>query len=340
LGLGLSQLITDFGRTSALVDSSKFDLAAQTERTTLTREQVLLNVTAAYFGVLRAQALVEVAERTRASRQSLLEQVQGLRDAALRSDLDLSIAKQGVSDADLLLLRARTAVDDGYASLAEAMGASGQERPALSEAFDTPPPPDDLATIQGIATDHNPGLRALADDVASAKKRADAEARDRFPTISAVGFAGVTPQRDPAGAIKQNYAAGGLTLDVPLFQGGRLSAKQNEARLAAESLQERYDSEKNLLLRDVSIAFGNTRTAFENIPVTDQLMRNAQQTLDLTQARYNIGQSSIVDLNQAQLAATQAQIAHEDAVFDYRMQRARLDYETGALAPPAASDKR
>ena len=135
----------------------------------------------------------------------------------------------------------------------------------------------------------------------------------------------MTPQRDPAGTIKQNYAAGGFTLDVPLFQGGRLSAKQNETRLAAESLQQRYDSEKNLLLRDVSIAFGNTRTAFENIAVTDQLVRNARQTLDLTQARYNIGQSSIVDLNQAQLAATQAEIAHQEAIFDYAPEQGDLN---------------
>ena len=332
LGLGLSQLITDFGRTSALVDSSKLDLQAQTERVALTQEQVLLNVTAAYFGVLRAEALVRVADQTRASRQSLLDQVQGLRDAALRSDLDLSIAKQGVADADLLLLRARTAIDDGYASLAEAMGSPSQDRPALNEAFDTPPPPTDLTAVQGLASDHNPALRALADDVAAAQKKADAEARDRYPTINAVGYAGVTPQRDPLGTIKQNYAAGGFTLDVPLFQGGRLSAKQDEARLAAESLQQRYDSEKNILSRDVSIAFGNTRTAFDNISVTDQLVQNARQTLDLTQARYNIGQSSIVDLNQAQLTATQAEIAHEEAIFDYRMQRARLDYETGDLA--------
>ena len=155
--------------------------------------------------------------------------------------------------------------------------------------------------------------------------------------MSAVGYAGVTPQRDPSGVIRSNYAAGGLTLDIPLFSGGRLSGRERQAALKAEALQQTYLDQRNLLARDVSIAFGNARTAFENIAVTDQLQRNAQQTLDLTQARYNIGQSSIVDLNQAQLAATQAQIIHADSLFGYRMQRTLLDFQTGTLAPSAQS---
>ena len=77
------------------------------------------------------------------------------------------------------------------------------------------------------------------------------------------------------------------------------------------------------------IAFGDTQNAFQNIEVTNQLQRNAENTLALTQSLYEIGKSSIVDLNQAQLAATQAEIVHTDSIYGYRAQRALLDYLTG-----------
>ncbi|MHB1207510.1 MAG: TolC family protein [Rhodospirillaceae bacterium] len=334
-GVGASQLITDFGRTSSLVESAKHQLEASRDRTALTEAQVVLNVTQAYFDVLRAQSLLKVAESTRQSRQTLFDQISNLRNAKMRSDLDLSIARQGLADAELLLLRARTGIDNGYADLGEALGSDAGGRPALSDTADIPAPPEDLAALQSLAADRNPALRALAEEVKSAREAAAAEARNGYPTVSAVGYAGVTPQRDPGGTIHSNYLAGGVTLDIPLFAGGRLAAREKQASLKADALQQTYNDRHNVLSRDVNIAFGNARTAFENIGVTDQLQRNAQQTLDLTQARYTIGQSSIVDLNQAQLAATQAQIAHTDALFAYRLQRAVLDYETGALAGPS-----
>jgi outer membrane protein len=335
-GVGASQLITDFGRTSSLVESSQHQLEASRDRTALTEAQVVLNVTQAYFDVLRAQSLLKVAESTLQSRQTLMDQVKNLRDAKMRSDLDLSIAAQGLADGELLLLKARTGIDNGYASLTEALGSQAGGRPALSDTADIPAPPEDLTALQSLAADRNPALRALAEEVKSARAAAAAEARNGYPTIAAVGYAGVTPQRDAAGTIHSTYAAGGLTLDIPLLAGGRLAARERQAGFKAEALQQTYNDRRNVLTRDVNIAFGNTRTAFENIAVTDQLQRNAQQTLNLTQARYSIGQSSIVDLNQAQLTATQAQIAHADALFAYRLQRTVLDYQTGALQTSAA----
>ncbi|MBW8863160.1 MAG: TolC family protein, partial [Acidobacteria bacterium] len=56
----------------------------------------------------------------------------------------------------------------------------------------------------------------------------------------------------------------------------------------------------------------------------------ARQALDLAQARYELGLSSIVELNQAQLAETQAELEAASARYDYQVQNAALAFATGA----------
>jgi outer membrane protein len=60
-------------------------------------------------------------------------------------------------------------------------------------------------------------------------------------------------------------------------------------------------------------------------------VRNAAEAYDLAAARYKIGSSSIVELSQAQLSLTSAQIASSNARYEVLIQQAGLDYETGAL---------
>ena len=74
-GLSIGQMITDFGRTSNLVAMAKLQASAQDQVTETTRAQILLNTSRAYFAVLRAQAVMKVADQTVAARQLVSDQV-------------------------------------------------------------------------------------------------------------------------------------------------------------------------------------------------------------------------------------------------------------------------
>jgi outer membrane protein len=81
----------------------------------------------------------------------------------------------------------------------------------------------------------------------------------------------------------------------------------------------------------VRVAWLKANTAYQRLDLTAQLLQQAAQALDLAQARYDIGLSSIVELSQAQLNRTAAEIANVSARYDYQIQRAILDYQTGTL---------
>jgi outer membrane protein len=101
--------------------------------------------------------------------------------------------------------------------------------------------------------------------------------------------------------------------------------------LKAESDDELLRAAENNIVRDVHIAWLNVNDALEQLRTTQELVQNAAEAYNLAEARYKIGSSSIVELSQAQLNLTSAQITDARARYDVFVQQANLDYQTGAL---------
>jgi outer membrane protein len=120
-------------------------------------------------------------------------------------------------------------------------------------------------------------------------------------------------------------------LNIPVFNGGLYKARQAEADLKAKAAAQRITDVENSVARDVRVAWLNATTAYDRMGLTKQLLDQAQLALDLAQSRYDLGLGSIVELSQAQLSLTTAQIAQTSALYDYQTQRVILDYQTGVL---------
>jgi len=328
-GVNLSQLITDFGRTSALVGSSELRARAEGERIDASQEQVLLEVDRAYFSALRTQAVLKVSEETVGARQDVLDQISALAKSGLKSGLDVSFAQVNLAEAKLLLIRAQNYLKATYADLTVAMGFDTDRSYELTDEPMPPPLPPDLSSLVKGALQDRPDLKSLRLDQDSAFKFADAERLLKFPTVSFVGSFGLIPFR--VSALQSNYAAAGLTVTIPLFNGRLFSARYQEAELRARAIEQNVRDSENHVSHDVRIAWLNANTAFQNLDVTSQLVDQANNALDLAQARYKIGLSSIAELSQAQLNKTEADIAFASARYEYQIRRAELDYQDGKL---------
>ncbi len=233
-GVGVSQLITDFGRTNHQVDAAKAQAEAQAARSLSARDQVLFDVTSAYYNVLRAQKIMHVAEATQKARNSLMDQIGSLRDAKMKSDLDVSIAKQTVSAANLLALQAQNQLDDAEAQLSQALGYNAQQHYTLLDDSKAAPLVSQLGPLLLQAKDQNPELQSLRAQLRAAHKQAEAEQAANYPTVSAVGYAGENPIRDHT-QLDSNYAAAGAIVSIPIFTGGKLTATRETRRIPGAS---------------------------------------------------------------------------------------------------------
>jgi outer membrane protein len=329
-GLQVSQLITDFGHTANLAASSRFEAQAENERANATREQVLLRVNVTYFNTLAAQAVLRVAQQTFDTRQLLLDQVSVLSSNQLKSELDVSFARVALEEGKLLVEKAKNNANAAMTTFSAALGYRESRRFNLSEpaAGNTINTNDDSQLVE-TALAQRPELSSLRDEHDAAIRFARAERDARLPKIEAVGVAGIAPIRDEA--LPDNYAAGGIQFTLPLFAGGGYLARQHASELKAQANAEILRAMEDDIIRDVHLASLNVSDAFEQLNTTEQLVHQAGEAYELAESRYKIGSSSIVELSQAQLSLTSAQIAEATARYDVLIQQANLNYQTGML---------
>ena len=328
-GAALSQLITDFGRTTNLVSSAQASAKAEEQNSAATTAQIVLAVDQAFYNSLETRALLQVAEQTVDARQLIANRISALTQAKLKSDLDLSFANVDLARARLLQLEAKNNYAAALATLSAILGYPDEQQFDLVESQSAPQQPEaDVNPLILQAMQQRPELLAIEDQVTAAEKFGHAEHDLWKPTISAVGAAGEVPVRNPN--LPNWYGAVGVNINIPVFNGFLYNARAKTADLQTEVAKQRLLDERNNIARDVRIAWQQTQQAFERLGVTQQLREQANLGLNLAQSRYNLGLGSIVELGQAELAKTEADIADTDAQYQYRLTRLVLAYTIGA----------
>jgi outer membrane protein len=330
-GVAFSQLITDFGHTTNLVASSKLQERAQNANEIATKEDIVLATDQAFYNALQAQALLQVAKQTVATRQSTQGQINQLTQNNLRSTLDLTFANVNVSQAQLLQLDAASNANATMAALDEVLGLDHEVQYVLTDSTTAaPPPPPDVDVLTQLALKQRPDLASLDYSRQAEQKLSRAQEDQKLPTITALGTVGGTPVR-PGQYFTSSWDGGiAANVNVPIFNGFLFSSQAKEAGLRANAASEQTRQLRNRIVRDVRTAWLDANNAFLRIGVTDQLLNQSNQSLSLAQTRYQLGLASIVELSQAQLQQTEADISRTNAEYQYRLSLAALNYQTGS----------
>jgi outer membrane protein len=327
-GATVNQLITDFGRTPNLVSSSVFQAKAEDQNAIATQQQIVLAVDQAFYNTLETKALLNVAQDTVKARQFLVDQVQALTTAKLKSEVDLSFSKVDLARAKLLLLESQTNYEASLSILSAILGYSDrQDFAAVEPPTQVTPPAVDVAPLIQQALDQRPEVKALQNEVTSASKFSKAEHDLWWPTVTAGGVVGEAPVRDVH--IPNWYGAAGVNINIPVFNGFLFNARAKSADLATEVKRKSLQDLQDNVARDVRNAWLDTEKSFERLAVTQQLREQAELALELSQARYKLGLATIVELSQAELQKTEADIEDTDAHYQYAVSQIALAYQMG-----------
>jgi outer membrane protein len=293
-GGSLSQLITDFGHTRDLVATNKLQQKAQDQTALATEQDVLLATDQAFYRLLDAQSLLDVAKATVAARGDVQNLTSALTKSALKSDLDLNIASADLSQAQLLQLDAEERLSPPPAPL---LPLSSPRLPTRYIKPSKTPRPHyrllrrriALRTMNASAQAQRPDLQALRFNAAADQKFASAQQLQHLPTISALAIGGITPVAPDGIFVPNWYAAGGVNLTLPLFTGFRIDAQAQEARLRQKAAEKQAQDLSDTIARDVRIAILNAQTAFRRIAVADQFRQQTAQALALAQTQIQAG---------------------------------------------------
>jgi outer membrane protein len=329
-GLQLSQLITDFGRTSNLVASAKLQEKARISDAEASRQDIVLVTDQVFFAVIEAQDTLKVATRTVSARQDLTDQVSALASSKLRSDLDLSFAQVNLSQARLLQLNAQNDLDAAKATFSAVLGYDKlMNFQLVDDSGPLPPLAPDPEILIAEAIQNRPDLQSLKFSEQAAEKFSKAQHEQLLPTVSALGAVGDTPTGSSQYFTTTWYGAVGGNVNIPIFNGFRLTAQASEAALRAQVASQQTLALREQVARDVRAAWLNANTALQRVTVTSELVREANTALDLAKTRYDLGLSSIVELSQAELQQTEAAISNANARSQYNFAISTINFQTG-----------
>jgi outer membrane protein len=323
LGLSATQLIYDFGQTVGKLHAANATVEAQRASEQVARLGVLLNVRRAYFNARAMKELVDVAKETLDDQNKHLVQVQAFVQVGTQPPIALAQQKAAVANALVQLITSQNNYDTAKAQLNQAAGLIGGTEYEVGDET-MPMLEDEDQPLEALASK---GLAARPEMLVLVRQRdvqdaLVASAKGTYgPTISA--GAGITDYGVQLDQLVPNWSAG-LTVTLPIFQGGLTKGLVRQAEAGLESVDAQRALEELQVRLDVDSARLAVRAAKATIGAVDDALTSAREQLRLAEQRYATGVGNIIELNDAQVAYTTAAAQVVQARYSLSTARAQL----------------
>ncbi len=330
--VGFNQLIYDFGKTGAQAGAAKKTYEASRETLQASINDVVYQVKSAYYNQLYLQQQVEVYEYSVLQYQIHLKQAQAYYAIGSKAKIDVSTAAYNLDNTKLTLIQAKNAVENGFATLTNAMGVPEFAPFDIKDRLDKKRYDITFDEAFKIATEQSPTLAAAKKKMEGSKLLVKQAKVAFLPDLSGFG----------------NYVSGGKTTnnDYGYQIGAQLSysnlnlllLKQqvDEATLTYKKDQADYETQRQNLYLNVKQAYIQLKNAQQSIPVARASMEVAKERYDIASGRYKAGLGDAIELKDSQIEYVNARLQYYNTLTQYHISAANLERVIGA--PLTASD--
>jgi len=338
MGPSLNQLIYDFGRTANSVKINRENVAASEQDLQTARETVVLNVKQNYYGVLQAQALIQVAAETLTQNQQRLNQAEGFYQAGTRSKIDVTKAEVDLANVQLALIRAKNSYQVARANLNNAMGLREGLAFAIDESVDFVPKPIFLDEILQTAYDRRPEMLQIKARQRSQEAAVELARSGYYPTIS--GIVSNTWRTDAVPDDPAWDVSVGAALTVPIFSGFSTQNQVVEAKAQLRNLAAQEETLRQNIRLEAEQAYLSLKEAADRIAVTQKALVQARENYDLASGRYQVGIGQPLEINDAEVLLANARASRISALYDYKVAEARIEKTMGSQIDKAIGNEK
>ncbi|TDR56273.1 outer membrane protein [Halomonas ventosae] len=321
------------------VEQAERQIDQQTYQLAATEQQVLIDVSSAYFEILRAY---EVLEARRAQERAIgrqLEQAREQFEVGLIAITEVEEAKAAFDQARAVRIAAESDLQVRFEVLERLTGQRYSSIDALEEEVPIQPPsPDDRSHWVQLAMENNPLVLASEAGVEVSRSSVEIARGERLPTLNAFALYNYsTDDREDL----EGYTSGsqvGLRATLPLYTGGRTQAsiRQNTYRL--EASQYDFEAQRRDTVQQVRSRFTQVSNDVSTVEARAQAIVSNQSALDATRAGYEVGTRNIVDVLNAEQNLYNAVADHASARYDYVINLLSLRQQSGTLDVPAVEE--
>ncbi len=325
-GLQFQGNIFDFGKTIERVAASNKFLDAANAGYDSTRDEVILSVQLAYFGLIQAEQVAIVNQEAVDQAEQHLKQAKANYTVGIRPQLDVTKAEVDLANAKVNLIRAVNQVRLSKLGLENAMGVRSTGKYRIQHGFNVEPMNMSLDSIKSVTMVQRPELIAARSLVDANASLASAAWNQHLPTLSYTSGWNWS-NFDPSPLFRRWTA--GLTFSFPVFDGLAISSQVEQARANTDLARAGLELLNESVLLEVERNYLGLKEADEEITASTKLLEQAEENLNLAERQYAAGVGTELDVSDAQLSLSNARITKIQSLFDYNIALVRLKRAMG-----------
>jgi TolC family type I secretion outer membrane protein len=324
-----SLLLFDFGKTYSRI-SAFSDLAdASAEDIINAKQSLILNTYIAYFDYLQAVKLKKVSQESLQQATEHLKLSRSLFEVGSKPQFDVIKAESDEATARVNLLNAENNIDITRLQLENILNKKLPPDFTLKDEFEVVRDSVSESESLNIALLNRP-------EIISGKFRVDANKSfltsawtANLPSINASG--GYTWKSFALNQTFQGSWSLGVAVSLPIFEGFALDAGIQQARADLDNAQASYDLIEQGVTLDVRQQYSNLRLSRNQIAASRSLLKAADETLRLAEARFKAEVGSAVEVTDARVAYYNAQVLLIQSLYNYQVTYTRLERAMGTL---------
>ncbi|WP_298220274.1 TolC family outer membrane protein [Halothiobacillus sp.] len=334
LGLSLNQVIynridnLNLGIADLQAKQADIDYASA-------QQDLLLRASTAYFAVLQANASLQLAVASQKAFKNQLEQAQKRYEVGLVAVTDVANAQANYDKANADIIAARNALENAQSLLATITGKLPAELDDVRTSLSTPSPdPANPEEWINLATKQNISLQSAQIGGQISQENIAINRAARMPTVDLTGQYGYNSTLSQFnGRQSSNLAASiGLQVSVPLYTGGRINAKSRQAAYQYQQTQNEIENLRRTVQQGTANDYRGVITSISEITAYGQSVESARTSLAATEAGYQVGTRTIVDVLNAQIQVFSAMANFLNARYSYLTNYLKLKADTGQLS--------
>ena len=297
-------------------------------------QQLMLRVAERYFGVLTARDNLGFSRAEKAALKRQFDQTSMRYGAGFIAETDVQEAKAAYNNSLAQEILAENDLDNAREALREIIGAHDVELDGVKNEISLiNPNPTDVSEWTAFALESNPELIMAETDITISGDEVGIQKAGHLPSLEFVATTGRDIQGGRFGSTDTDATSAGLRLSIPLFSGGRVSSKANEAQYRHQQIQSLYEQQKRAVFRETRDAFLGIKSGISRVKALALSVESSISAQKATLAGYEAGTRTTVDVVAAERELFRARRDYSGARYDYILSILRLQKATGLLVP-------
>jgi outer membrane protein len=301
---------------------------------TAAQQDLIIRLSERYFDVLSSMDNLDFAQAEVKSLNRQLEQANQRFEVGLSAITDVQEAQAGYDLSVAQEILARNTIDNAQEAIRELTGDYVTDFNPLGKNMSlVRPEPEAIESWTTLSLEQNLGMIAARHATETARKEIKRQSAGHYPTVDLVASHGYDSAGGRFGATKTHASSIGVELNIPLYSGGLVSSKTREAHENYNIAMHRLEQARRSAQRLTRQAYLGVISGISQVNALKQAVVSSETALEATEAGFEVGTRTAVDVVTSQRATYEARRNHSQAKYDYILNTLKLKQAAGTLSP-------